>query len=65
VRVMKAAKLDFGAVDLLIDPKTGQHYICEINDCAGTTSIEMCHAGLNLADEVVAMTEEKYSLPKP
>lgn len=60
VRVMKAAKLNFGAVDLLIDPKTGQHYICEINDCAGTTSIEMCHEGLSLADEVVAMTEAKY-----
>ncbi len=65
VAVMQAAELAFGAVDILIDPNTGEHYICEINDNAGVESIEKAHPGLKIASLIADMLEARYALPQP
>ncbi len=61
VRAMQETGLNFGAVDILIDTTTGQHYICEVNDaCSGTESIEFAHKGIGVAGHVTAMLEKQF-----
>jgi RimK family alpha-L-glutamate ligase len=60
VRAMQGAALRFGAVDILIDQENGQHYICEINDSAGTHTIEAVHSGLDINELVADMIEHVY-----
>lgn len=62
VAAMKATGLAFGAVDILIDHKTGKHFICEVNDaCSGTESIETGNPHINVARSVASMLERKFS----
>ncbi len=73
VTALRSAGLTDGAVDILMDIQTGQHYICEINDGAGTDNIEAATPGLSLikkiADHLEKITQDhknsKTALPPP
>lgn len=61
IRAVQLCGLGYGSVDLMIDEKTGQHYVCEVNDvCSSMKTIEMAYPHINVAAEVAKYLEETY-----
>lgn len=61
VNAMLSAGLGFGTVDLLIDPHTGKHYICEINDGVDMSMLKPTNNPKTLSDLIASMMESRYS----
>lgn len=61
IRAMQAVNLGFGTVDIIIDERTGQHYICEVNGTnSGMKSIEIAHPHINVAAEVARYIVQEF-----
>lgn len=61
IKAIRAAKMDMGSVDILIDAETGQHYISEIGDNIELDGYDAALGDQCLSELVVGMLEKQYA----